>query len=106
MPILIQPDPPPPMSVRIATRVFGSEVLVSLIQHYRAHPRTNQLDAAGDLGLNRQTVSTNVRVLLDSAVLVDQRPPTGADGRARYYRVDEQRVRELLEALTKYVLED
>lgn len=92
------------MSVRIATRVFGSEVLVSLIWHYRTNPGSNQIDARNALDLNQQTVSVNVRVLLDSAVLVDQRPPPGADGRARYYRVDEQRVRELLEALTKYVL--
>lgn len=94
------------MSARIASRVFGTEILMSLIWHYRKNPGSTQLDARTALDLNQPTVSFNIRLLLDAAVLFEQEAPEGADKRSKFYRVDEQRVRELLEALSKYLLED
>lgn len=91
------------MSVTIATKVFGSEVLVALIQHYRKTPGSQQ-DASKALDVPNQLVSTGTRLLLDAGVVIADPPSRGPiPGR---YLVDEQRVAELLEALGNYTLRD
>lgn len=101
VPVVLRPDPPPPMSVAIASRVFGSEVLVGLIRHYRQSPST-QTEAAAALDLSSPLVSTNTRVLEQAGVVYLDGPRRGVA--AGKYRVDEARVRMLSEALLDYVL--
>jgi predicted transcriptional regulator len=87
------------MSVSVAMRVYGSEILVALIRHYRQHAG-GQHGAASALGLPQQLVSTNTRVLIDTGVLIAQ--SVGTDRRRRNYSVDEARLAELLDALQAY----
>ena len=103
VPVVIRPDPPPPMSVAIATRVFGSEVLVALIRHYRHHPGL-QKDAAEALGLPPQVVSSNTRILVEAGVVIGDPEPRGA--RPGRWVVNEARARELAVALVSYSLDD
>lgn len=89
------------MSVQIATRVFGSELLVALIRHYRAHPGL-QKEAAAALGVPAQAISTNTRVLVDAGVVVGDPAPWG--GRAGRWIVDEGRTFELARELINYTV--
>ena len=89
------------MSVAIATRVFASEVLVGLIRYYRENPGS-QTEAAVALDLRTQLVSSNVRILRDAGVLIEDEKPSGRRG-ARYV-VDETRVRDLAATLVAYSL--
>lgn len=91
------------MSVAIATRVYGSEVLVGLIRFYRKNPGS-QVEAARALDLDPRLVSKNLQVLEQAAVVIREVVPE--DARKALYRVDEQRARELLDALRSYSLED
>jgi len=91
------------MSVTIATKVFGSEVLVALIRHYRKTPGS-QREACEALDLPNQLVSTSTRLLLDAGVVTADPPARGR--RPGRYVVDEQRVAQLLEALADYSLRD
>jgi DNA-binding Lrp family transcriptional regulator len=88
------------MSVAIATKVFGSEVLVALIRHYRLHAGS-QAEAAKALNLPTQVVSDRTRTLESAGVVVAN--PKRSGGRPGRYIVDEQRVRELLAALSEFV---
>lgn len=89
------------MNVAIATKVFGSEVLVALIRHYRMTPST-QTQAAVTLDLTTQLVSTNTRVLLHAGVVYREGPGRGP--LAGEYRVDDDRVKLLVDALSAYTL--
>ncbi|MEJ7831583.1 MAG: helix-turn-helix domain-containing protein [Nocardioides sp.] len=89
------------MSVAIATRVYGSEVRAALIGHYRQQPGSQQ-DAIDQLALPQHVVSKNVRILVQAGVLTREQKP--GDARAGQYSVDEQRARELIEALRIYCL--
>jgi hypothetical protein len=91
------------MSVAIATRVFGSEVLVALMRHYRKTPGS-QTEASEALDLPTQLVSTNTRILMDAGVVYAD--PPGRGRRAGRYKVDEKRARELADALIRYSLDD
>lgn len=101
VPLVVRPDPPLPMSVAIASRVFGSEILLALIRYYRTSPGT-QRAAAKELDLPHQLVSKNTRILTDAAVVVVDGPARGRHG--GQYSVDEQRLQELVAALAAYVL--
>ena len=92
------------MSVAIATKVFGSEVLVGLIQFFRTHPQATQSDAMRHLELAHQTVSHNTRILLQAGVLEVLTPKQGRTGGT--YAVDEERVDMLVRELRKYLLVD
>lgn len=89
------------MSVAIAARVFGSEILLALIRYYRTSPGT-QRSAAEALDIPHQLVSKNTRILTDAAVVVVEGPARGRRG--GQYSVDEQRLQELVDALQAYVL--
>lgn len=101
VPRVVRPNPPPPVNVAVATRVFGSEPLVALIRHYWRAPGA-QRDAAETLGLPQQLVSRNTRLLVDAGVLTEETSET--DRRTCTYRVDPDRVRTLLAALSDYSL--
>ncbi|WP_215817132.1 hypothetical protein [Pimelobacter sp. 30-1] len=88
------------MSVAIATRVFGSEVLVALIRHYRESPGP-QIEAAQALNLPPQLISANTRILINFGVVIGD--PPGRGRRAGRYVVDEERVQLLLAELAAYV---
>lgn len=89
------------MSVAIAARVFGSELLVALIRHYRAHPGL-QKEAAAALDVPAQVISTNTRVLVDAGVVVGDPAPWGV--RPGRWIVDEERVRNLVAVLFAYTM--
>lgn len=91
------------MSVTIAARVFGSELLVSLIRYYRMHPGL-QKEAAAALDIPAQAVSTNTRVLVDAGVVVGDPPPWGV--RPGRWIVDEERVRNLAAVLVAFTMGD
>ncbi len=101
VPLVRRPVPPAPMSVVVATKVFGSEHLVALIRHYGEHPGP-QKDAVVALGLPQQLVSKSTRLLVDERVLTET--PINDDGRARVFSVDVDRVENLLRALRAYSL--
>lgn len=103
VPRILRPDPPPPLSAAIATRVFGSEVLIGLIRHYRANGGS-QIEAAAALDLPQNVVSRNTTILIKAGVVVANPPASGR--RAGRYIVDELRVRELAAALVSYTLDD
>lgn len=88
------------MSVAIATQVFGTEVLVALIKHYRTTPGS-QAEAARALNLPNHVVSSNTRALVQAGVVVGN--PPGRGRRPGRYIVDEQRLRDLLLALQDYL---
>jgi predicted transcriptional regulator len=104
VPVVVRPDPPLPMSVALATKVYGSEVLVSLIAYYREHPAASQRDAIEDLHLPQHVVSKNIRILIEAGVVQTTTPDI--DARLRTYTICEHRVRELLDALRTYCLGD
>lgn len=91
------------MSVALATRVYGSEVLVALIRYYRKHPGL-QKDAAEALGLPAQVVSSNTRILVAAGIVVGDPPPAGQ--RPGKWVIDEARALELADALVTYALKD
>ncbi|GAB3930683.1 hypothetical protein GCM10011575_47360 [Microlunatus endophyticus] len=91
------------MSVQIATRVFGSELLVALIRHYRANPGL-QKEAAAALGVPVQAVSTNTRILVEAGVVVGDPAPRG--GRPGRWIVNEDRTLELARELITYTLDN
>lgn len=90
------------MSVQIATRVFGSELLVALIRHYRTKPGL-QKEAAAALGVPVQAVSTNTRILVEAGVVIGDPAPRG--GRPGRWIVDEARILELARELISYTLD-
>lgn len=102
MPVVVRPDPAPPVSVQIATRVFGSELLVALIRHYRANPGL-QKQAAAALGVPVQAVSTNTRILVEAGVVVGDPAPRG--GRPGRWIVNEVRTLELVRELLNFTLD-
>lgn len=88
------------MSVAIATKVFGSEVLVAVIRHCHSHPLSSQSEIAESLDLPHQLISTSVRLLKDAGVLVVS--VRGAGRRPSRYSADMNRYDELLNALRQY----
>ncbi len=83
------------MTVHDATEAFGSDLRVNLIRHYRTSPGP-QRSAVEALGANSQAVSHNTRILVASGVVVVE---DSDDKRSPVCRVDEVRLRELIEAL-------
>ena len=88
------------MSVAIATKVLGSEVLVALIRHYRDHPGP-QSAAVDALDLPNQLVSAQTRILMQAGVVVADPPSRGR--RAGRYVVDEERLAFLIRELREYL---
>lgn len=88
-----------PMTVHLATEVFGSDLRVHLIRHYRAHPGP-QKAAAEALGVSTNAVSANTKVLIDAGVVVVE---PGSDRRFQICRVDVERLNELLADVTRFV---
>lgn len=89
------------MTVGVAIRVYGSELLVALIRHYREHPGL-QKEAAAALGVPTQVISTNTRILIDAGVVVGDPPPWGS--RPGRWIVNEPRALELAATLINYTL--
>ncbi|MDN5898569.1 MAG: hypothetical protein L0H74_00700 [Brachybacterium sp.] len=89
------------MSVAVAARVFGSEILLALIRYYRASPGTTQQSAAEALSLSQQLVSSNTRILTDAELVVG----AARGRRGGRYHVDEARLQELLKALEAYLVD-
>ncbi|MGH3352279.1 MAG: ArsR/SmtB family transcription factor [Nocardioides sp.] len=102
MPRVIQSDPPPPMSVEIAARVFGSSLRLALLRHYRG-TASSQADAAVALDLTQSVVSKNTAVLVDAGVVVAD-PPGRWKGTPGKYIVDEERLRHLMAVTMIYSL--
>lgn len=88
------------MTVAIAAKVFGSEVTVGLIRHYRLHAGS-QTDAAHALDLPTQVISRATRTLVEAGVVV-RGPGAGRGRQAGRYIVDDHRVRFLLDELRRY----
>lgn len=87
------------MNVQAATRAFRSEASVALIRHYRLHPGS-KTSAVQALNLPNAVVFDNLKVLGEIGVIVAERDPD--DARARFYRVDEAALHELLVALADF----
>lgn len=80
------------MNVEAAARVFQSPLRMHLIRHYLAHPGP-QCDAVAALQVSQRSISTNTGELVAAGVLIEG---PAEDRRVRTYRVDVDRVRELL----------
>lgn len=100
MPKIYRPNAPLPSDVSAAARVFGSDVLVALIRHYRMHPGL-QKEAAEALDLPAQIVSANTRVLIGAGVICGDPEPWGS--RPGRWVVDERRLQELHDALQAFL---
>ncbi len=92
------------MNVATAARVFGSEINLALIRFYREHPGTGQVAASTALQIPHPLVSTTIRMLISTGVIVEEQPPSGR--RQAQYVVDEARFLELVDALKRYALHE
>ena len=88
------------MSVEAATRAFGTPLRIHLIRHYLAHPGP-QKAAIERLQVTQRAVSINTRVLIATGIVVEE-PAT--DRRSHTYRVDAERLDELLAAIRGFVM--
>lgn len=88
------------MNVEAAARVFHSSLRMHLIRYYLAHPGP-QRDAVEALQVSQRSISTNTKELVLVGVLIEE--PAG-DRRVRVYRVDVERVRELLIAAEEFTI--
>ncbi|MFS3130624.1 hypothetical protein ACLM5J_19640 [Nocardioides sp. Bht2] len=100
MPRVVVFDPPLPMSVSVASSVFGSEITVALIAQFR-EPGTRKT-AQEALGLRHAVAANHVRNLVSAGVLVVVSEQSGPH--AAVYVTDAKRVDELLGALRSYSL--
>jgi hypothetical protein len=89
-----------PVNVEASARVFQSTLRMHLIRHYLTHP-SPQKDAVERLGVSQRAVSTNTRELVAAGVLIEQ---PSEDRRLHIYRVDVERVEELLAAARAFTL--
>lgn len=99
VPIILQPDPPPPAIVSIATAVIGTEARIALIRHFQQQPGP-QRAAVEALTMPKQTASNNTRLLIEAGVIYGDPAPAGR--RTGQWVVDTTRLRELLNALQDY----
>lgn len=88
------------MNVEDAAKVFHSPLRMHLIRYYLHHPGP-QRDAVEALQVSQRSVSTNTGELVAAGVLVEE---PAKDRRVRVYRVDVDRVRELLRAAEAFTL--
>ena len=90
------------MRVRVATRVFGSEVTTELIRYYRSIDGSMR-NAAKTLGVPYTVINENTQLLIDAGVVVRGRD---VEDKRRYrHTVDETRLTELITAYMTYVKE-
>lgn len=89
-----------PVTVETAASVFGSPLRLHLLRHYASHPGP-QSEACEALGVPRRTVAAGTRVLVDAGALVEE---PSEDKRQRVYRVDVERVEELLSATRGFTI--
>jgi DNA-binding MarR family transcriptional regulator len=87
-----------PANVDAATRAFGSPLRVHLIRHYLATPGP-QKAAIEQLQITQRAVSINTRELVATGVVVEE---PAEDRRSRTYRVDVERLDELLTAIRDF----
>lgn len=87
------------MNVEAAARAFGSTVRMHLIRHYAGTPGS-QREAMDALGLSQRAVSVNTRLLVELGVVIDA--PNETNPNARRYSVDQDRLRELQDALVNF----
>ncbi|MDQ3431253.1 MAG: hypothetical protein M3467_03340 [Actinomycetota bacterium] len=90
-----------PVNVEAASKVFSSTLRMHLIRHYLANPGP-QRDAVEQLGVTQRAVSVNTRELVAAGVLVEE---SAEDKRFKIYRVDVERVEELLAAARAFTLD-
>src|SRR4051812_30282702 len=90
-----------PLIVETASRVFSSTLRMHLIRHFFAHPGP-QWDAVEALQVSQRAVSINTRELVAAGVLVEE---PAEDKRFCNYRVDVDRVDELLAAARAFALD-
>jgi len=90
-----------PVTVETAARVFSSTLRLHLIRHFMAAPGS-QRNAVDALEVAPSSVSTNIRALVAAGVLIEE---PHQDRRLANYRVDVERVEELLEATRSFTLE-
>lgn len=88
------------MNVEAAARVFQSTLRMHLVRHYLAHPGP-QKDAVERLKVSQRAVSTNTRELVAAGVLVEE---PAEDRRLQIYRVNVERVEDLLAAARAFTL--
>jgi len=90
-----------PLIVETASRMFSSTLRMHLIRHFVAHPGP-QRDAVEALQVSQRAVSINTRELVAAGVLVEE---PAEDKRFCNYRVDVDRVDELLAVARAFALE-
>lgn len=101
VPRVSKPKDAAPVSVLLAVQVFGTELRVALIRHFRRQPGL-QKDAVEALGIPQGVVSRNIEMLVEAGVLIEAPYKPGV--RRRGYSVDQQRVEELAQALLEHTL--
>lgn len=101
MPRIVSPTPPPPVNATTATKVYGSELLIALIRHFRGHPGTTQKSAIEALEVPQQLVSHNMLILVRAGVIVEVSKARGR--KPGTYAIDDPRERELYRALREYL---
>jgi hypothetical protein len=89
-----------PVNVETAARVFQSTLRMHLIRHYLAHSGP-QKEAVEALRVSQRAVSTNTRELVAAGVLAEE---PADDRRLAHYRVDVERVEELLAAARDFTI--
>ncbi|MGL5826812.1 MAG: hypothetical protein ACRCYU_18675 [Nocardioides sp.] len=89
-----------PVNVETASTVLSSTLRIHLIRHYLASPGP-QRDAVEKLGVTQRAVSVNTRALVAAGVLIEE---PADDKRFQIYRVDVERIEELVAATRAFIL--